>query len=156
MNDSAYKLPTMQDAGFRRLTFPEMIHRANSGPSTKAAILSERHPSSSVRTVEPVVLMLAKSGKRGSPGMRGFPRVKSLDGSSLFFMVQPFLDPIGIGSSVLRPLLTSALPSPAYAGLFLAFSRRDDLLPGAAQISQDKSIDFLCASSPFTKSLNRQ
>ena len=150
MNHSASKLPTKQDAGFRRLTFPEMIHRANSGPSTKAAILSESHPSSSVRTVEPLVLMLAKSGKLGSLGMRGFPRDKSLNGSSLFFMVQPFLGSIGIGNPVLRPLLTSALPSPACAGLFLAFSRRDDLLLGAAQISTDKSIGFLCTSSPFT------
>ncbi len=35
-------------------------------------------------------------------------------------------------------------------GLFLAFSRRGDLLPGAAQISPDKNISFLCTSSPFT------
>ena len=146
MNHSASKLPTKQDAGFRRLTIPEMIHRANSGPSTKAAILSESHSSSSVRTFKPLVLMLDKSGKLGSPAIRGFPRDKSLDSSSLFFMVQPFLDSIGIGSPALRPLLTSASPSPACAGLFLAFSRRDDLLLGAAQISPYKSIDFLCAS----------
>ena len=63
---------------------------------------------------------------------------------------------IGIGSVVLRPLLTSGLPSSACAALFLAFSRRDDLLPGAAQISPDKNIDFLCTSSPFTKSVDRR
>ncbi len=82
--------------------------------------------------------------------MRGFTRDKLLDDFFLFFMVQPFLGSMGIGNPVLRPLLTSALPSPACTGLFLAFSRRDDLLPGAAQISPDKNIGFLCTSSPFT------
>jgi hypothetical protein len=120
------------------------------GNKLKAGFSSDADAASSGRTVEPVVLMLAESGKLGSPGMRGFPRDKSLDGSSLFFMVQPFLDTIGLGCPVLRPLLTSTLPSPACAGLFLAFSRRDDLLPGAAQISPDKDIRFLCTSSPFT------
>jgi hypothetical protein len=35
---SVSELPTMQDAGFRRLTFSEMIHRANLGPSSMASI----------------------------------------------------------------------------------------------------------------------
>jgi len=35
---SASQFPTTQDTGFRRLTFPEMFHRANSRPSTMASI----------------------------------------------------------------------------------------------------------------------
>ena len=42
----------------------------------------------------------------------------------------------------------------AFANLFLVFSRRDDLLPEATQISPDKDINFLCTSSPFTWSID--
>jgi hypothetical protein len=87
------------------------------GNKLKAGFSSDAEAASSGRTVEPVVLMLTESGKLGSPGMKGFPRDKSLDGSSLFFMVQPFLGSIGIGNPVLRPLLTSALPSPRACSL---------------------------------------
>jgi hypothetical protein len=35
-----------------------------------------------------------ESGKLGPPGVRGFPRDKPLDGSSLFLIVLPFLFPL--------------------------------------------------------------
>jgi hypothetical protein len=38
----------------------------------------------------------------------------------------------------------AAQPSPVCTGLFLAFIRRDDLLPEAMQIFPDKNIGFLC------------
>lgn len=47
---------------------------------------------------------------------------------------------IGIGSIVLRPLLTFVLRSPTFAGLFPDLSLRDDLLPGATQISPDVHV----------------
>ena len=43
------------------------------------------------RTGEPVVHMPAESGKLGTPSVRWFPRDKPPDGSSLFFIVWPFL-----------------------------------------------------------------
>ena len=56
----------------------------------KAGFSSDAVAASSDRTVEPVVRSLAEPGRYGSPGVRGFPRDKSLDGSSLFFIVWPF------------------------------------------------------------------
>ena len=57
----------------------------------KAGFSSDAIAASSDRTVEPVVLTRAESGKLGLPGVRWFPRDKPLDGSSLFFIVRPFL-----------------------------------------------------------------
>ena len=57
---------------------------------------SDAVAASSGRTGEPVVLVPAESGKLGSPGVWWFPRDKPLDGSSLFFIVWPFLFPLGL------------------------------------------------------------
>ena len=46
---------------------------------------------SSGRTGEPVVCELTRPGKFWSAGKQGFSRDKSIDGSSLFFIVWPFL-----------------------------------------------------------------
>ncbi len=61
------------------------------GNKLKAGFSSDAAAASSDRTGELVVRMVAESDKLGSPIMRGFPRAKSLDGSSLFFIVRPFL-----------------------------------------------------------------
>ena len=63
----------------------------DSGNKLKAGFLSDAVAASSGRTVEPVVLMGAQPGKLRSAAMGWFPRDKSLDGSSLFFIVWPFL-----------------------------------------------------------------
>ncbi len=61
------------------------------GNKLKVGFSSDAAAVSSGRTGEPVVLTLAEPGKLGVPGVRGLPRDKSLDGSSLFFIVWPFL-----------------------------------------------------------------
>jgi hypothetical protein len=43
------------------------------------------------RDSEPVVSMLVSSGKSRSTGIEGFPRSEFADGSSLFFIVRPFV-----------------------------------------------------------------
>ena len=57
----------------------------------KAGFSSDAVAASSGRTVEPVVSTVTESGKLGAPIVEWFPRDKSLDGSSLFFIVWPFL-----------------------------------------------------------------
>lgn len=66
------------------------------GNKLKAGFSSDAVTASSDRTVEPLVLMRAESGKLGSPDVRWFPRDKPLDGSSLFFIVWPFLFPLAL------------------------------------------------------------
>jgi len=61
------------------------------GNKLKAGFSSDAAAASSGRTGEPIVRAVAEPGKLGSPIVRGFPRDKSLDGSSLFFIVRPFL-----------------------------------------------------------------
>lgn len=63
----------------------------DSGNKLKAGFSSDAAAASSGRTVEPVGLMGAQPGKLRSAAMGWFPRDKSLDGSSLFFIVWPFL-----------------------------------------------------------------
>jgi hypothetical protein len=66
------------------------------GNKLKAGFSMDAVAASSVRTVEPAVSMRTDSGKLGSPGMEWFPRDKSIDGSSLFFIVRPFLLPLAL------------------------------------------------------------
>ena len=61
------------------------------GNKLKAGFSSDAAAASSGRTDEPIVRAVAEPGKLGSPIVRGFPRDKSLGGSSLFFIVWPFL-----------------------------------------------------------------
>ncbi len=67
---------------------------------------------------------------------------------------------IGSDRSLLRSLLTPASPESVFTDPFHAF--RQALLAGASttrkssmQVSPDKSMNLLCASSPFTKSIHR-
>ena len=61
------------------------------GNKLKAGFSSDAVAESSGRTGEPAVRSLVEPERYGPPGGRGFPRDKSLDGSSLFFLVRPFL-----------------------------------------------------------------
>lgn len=61
------------------------------GNKLKAGFSGDAVAVSSGRTGESLVRSVAESGKLGSPIVRGFPRDKLPDGSSLFFIVWPFL-----------------------------------------------------------------
>jgi hypothetical protein len=57
----------------------------------KAGFSSDAVAASSGRTGEPGVCKLRRPGKFWSTGKQGFSRDKSIVGSSLFFIVWPFL-----------------------------------------------------------------
>jgi len=57
----------------------------------KAGFSIDADAASSGRTVEPVVFTLGLPGICRSAGVEGFPRVESIEGSSLFFIVRSFV-----------------------------------------------------------------
>jgi len=57
----------------------------------KAGFSIDAGAASSCRIIEPVVFMLWQPGICRSAGVEGFPRVKSIEGSSLFFIVRSFV-----------------------------------------------------------------
>ncbi len=137
----------------------------DSGNKLKAGFSIDADVASSGRTVEPVVFTRRLPGNLPAGWREGFPRVKSIEGSSLFFIPKLLENcvlrvVIGIDSSLLRPLLTPTPPESVFTGPFQAF--RQALLAGASttrkssmQVSPDKDMNLPCASSPFTKSINR-
>ena len=68
----------------------------DSGNKLKAGFLSDAVAASSGRTVEPMGLRGGQPGKLRSAAMGWFPRDKSLNGSSLFFIVWPFPFPLAL------------------------------------------------------------
>ena len=78
------------------LDWPELNGLLLLPDSLKAGFSTDTVAVSSGRTVEPEIRKRGESGNLGPPGVRWFPRDKSVDGSSLFFIVWPFLFPLGL------------------------------------------------------------
>ena len=83
------------------------------------------------------------------------PRSKFSGNSSLFFKVRSFLSPRGLRGSVLRPLLPTGIARVAFA-IKLRLSAQGLLPDTGLQSSQDKTINFRCASSRFTNADERK
>ncbi len=78
------------------LEWPELNGLLLFPDSLKAGFSTDAVSASSCRTVEPMVRKRRESDNLGTPGVWWFPRDKSVDGSSLFFIVRPFLFPLAL------------------------------------------------------------